>query len=128
MLARASEAGIGRPERLARSAQSIQLPADTTLVLGSPKTLSGYFGRSLQCCPKIKEACAGTSTSYLSVKHVYCHWGALQSECGLSEGDLDSKLDSRHNKLTLDVAGYFQFLGDCEKENSAGEPTVQTPI
>jgi hypothetical protein len=54
MVARASEVGMGRSERLPRSAQSTQPPVDATLALGSPKTLYWIFWAFLIVFPKLK--------------------------------------------------------------------------
>jgi hypothetical protein len=54
MLVRASEAQIGLPERLARSAQSTQPPENATLVLGSPKTLFWVIWAFLPVFPILK--------------------------------------------------------------------------
>jgi hypothetical protein len=60
-LACAYDAGIGRPERLARSVQQAEPPADATFVLGSPKTLFCVYSAFLTVFPKLQLACpAGT--------------------------------------------------------------------
>jgi hypothetical protein len=63
MLARDSEARIGRSERLARFAQSTKPPADATLVLGSPKTLIWVFWAFLTVFPKLKRPGVGSLAS-----------------------------------------------------------------
>jgi hypothetical protein len=53
MLARASEAGRGRPERIARSARSTQPPAIATVVSGAQNFILGILGLPY-CNPQIK--------------------------------------------------------------------------
>jgi hypothetical protein len=95
MLARASEYGIGRPERLARSAQSTQTPADATLVLDSPKTLFWVFWAFLTVLPKLKRR-AAESLSHVNRAAPPTHRLALPYAVRITAGNTGKAAAASH--------------------------------